>query len=88
MCFGRGYTWGMSQTISAIYADGVFRPLEPVDWPEGTKAEVIALQESARGEPERPSTWPADYFEQTAGAMEGEEFERPPQGELPEREAW
>jgi hypothetical protein len=78
----------MSQTISAIYADGVFRPLEPVDWPEGTKAEVIALQESARGESERPSIWPAGYFEQTAGALAGEEFERPPQGELPEREAW
>jgi hypothetical protein len=35
-----------------------------------------------------PSRWPDGYFEQTAGALAGEEFERPPQGELPTREDW
>lgn len=85
---GRAYTWVMSHTISAVYADGVFRPLEPVDWPEGTRAEVIALQESASRESETRTAWPASYFEQTAGALAGEEFERPSQGELPRREEW
>ncbi len=32
--------------------------------------------------------WPDGYFEQTAGALAGEEFERPPQGELPSRDDW
>jgi predicted DNA-binding antitoxin AbrB/MazE fold protein len=74
----------MSHTISAVYSDGVFRPLEPVDWPEGTKAEVVAQPETVGAS----SSWPAGYFEQTAGALVGEEIERPPQGELPQREAW
>jgi predicted DNA-binding antitoxin AbrB/MazE fold protein len=73
----------MSDTISAIYSDGVFRPLEPVDWPEGTKAEVVAVPES-----QVQGAWPERYFERTAGALAGEDFERPPQGELPAREAW
>jgi predicted DNA-binding antitoxin AbrB/MazE fold protein len=70
----------MSDTIPAIYADGVFRPLEPVDWPEGTKAEVVRESKLV--------TWPAGYFEQTSGSLEGEEFERPSQGALPRRDAW
>jgi len=78
----------MSHTISAVFADGVFRPLEPVDWPEGTRAEVIPIAESAPAGSASPATWPADYFQQTAGALSGEDFERPPQGELPRREAW
>ena len=32
--------------------------------------------------------WPDGYFERTAGALAGEEFERPKQGNQPEREAW
>lgn len=32
--------------------------------------------------------WPASYFERTAGALAGEEFERPPQGEFPVRDVW
>ena len=34
------------------------------------------------------SGWPTDYFQQTAGALAGEEFARPPQGELPVRDDW
>ena len=34
------------------------------------------------------SDWPEGYFEQTAGALAGEEFERPPQGALPSRDEW
>ena len=32
--------------------------------------------------------WPPGYFERTAGVLAGEEFERPPQGELPVRDEW
>ena len=32
--------------------------------------------------------WPPGYFERTAGALAGEEFERPPQGDLPLRDEW
>jgi predicted DNA-binding antitoxin AbrB/MazE fold protein len=88
--FSAKYTYDMSHSISAVFNDGVFRPLEPVDWPDGTRAEVIVspmtplLTEVA----ERCITWPAGYFEQTAGALACEEFERPPQGDLPAREDW
>jgi predicted DNA-binding antitoxin AbrB/MazE fold protein len=81
----------MSHTIPAVFDDGVFRPLEPVSCPEGTRAEVIVF-----AQPKPPLTdaaarsagWPTGYFEQTAGALSGEEFERPPQGDLPLREDW
>ena len=33
-------------------------------------------------------SWPVGYFDQTAGALSGENFERPPQGELPRRDDW
>jgi hypothetical protein len=32
--------------------------------------------------------WPEGYFARTAGALAGEEFERPQQGLPPIREAW
>lgn len=32
--------------------------------------------------------WPPSYFERTAGALAGEDFERPPQGDLPKRNEW
>ena len=34
------------------------------------------------------SGWPAEYFEQTAGALTGEDFQRSPQGEFPRRDDW
>jgi predicted DNA-binding antitoxin AbrB/MazE fold protein len=37
----------MSQDIHAVFHDGVFHPLQPVDWPEGTRAQVTPLPESA-----------------------------------------
>ena len=40
------------------------------------------------GQHDSASGWPDGYFEQTAGACAGEEFERPPQGELTMRDAW
>jgi hypothetical protein len=32
--------------------------------------------------------WPPDYFARTAGALAGERFERPAQGDTPLRETW
>jgi predicted DNA-binding antitoxin AbrB/MazE fold protein len=34
----------MNQNIPAVFADGVFRPLAPVDLAEGTQVEVQVLQ--------------------------------------------
>lgn len=81
----------MSHIIPAIFDSGVFRPLEPVDLAEGTRAEVTPLSQVASSSPDSasaPAAWPTGYFEQTAGALADEGFERPNQGELGEREAW
>ncbi len=29
------------QTIHAVYENGVFRPIESVEWPEGTQVEIL-----------------------------------------------
>ena len=73
-------------SIPVIYDAGVFRPLEPVNLAEGTRAAVIPL--SNNGPPEPIAAWPANYFDETAGALAGEDFERPTQGEQPRRENW
>jgi hypothetical protein len=78
----------MSDTIPAVFAAGVFRPLKAVNLPEGTRAEVTPLHQPTPLAPNSPVKWPANYFEQTAGALAGEDFERPPQGSLPRREEW
>jgi predicted DNA-binding antitoxin AbrB/MazE fold protein len=72
----------MSDHIPAIYDSGVFRPLGPVDWPQGTRAEVVLPSTASQ------VSWPANYFEQTAGSFAGEVLERPTQGDLPRREEW
>lgn len=74
-------------SIPAIYDAGVFRPLKPVNLAEGTRAAVTSLSTDA-SLPEQPIAWPANYFDQTAGALEGDEFDRPAQGDLPRRENW
>jgi predicted DNA-binding antitoxin AbrB/MazE fold protein len=68
-------------SIPAIYDAGVFRPLEPVNLSEGTRAEVIPLSSHGTTS-EQFAAWPATYFDQTAGALEGEVCERPVQGDL------
>ena len=47
-----------------------------------------ALERAEKDETDSGSGWPEGYFEQTAGALAGEDFERPPQGELPSRDEW
>lgn len=73
----------MSDSIPAVFDSGVFRPLEPVDLAEGTRADVIPRVPSPTA-----AAWPAGYFEQTAGALTNEPIERPLQGDLPQRESW
>jgi predicted DNA-binding antitoxin AbrB/MazE fold protein len=34
------YTYDMNDTIPAVFDDGVFRPLQPVDLAKGTRVEV------------------------------------------------
>ncbi|MCO6458534.1 MAG: antitoxin family protein [Pirellulaceae bacterium] len=43
----------MSQTIHAIYENGVFRPIEPVNLPERCEVEVEVRQ--VKAEPKVPS---------------------------------
>ena len=80
----------MDRTILAIFDAGVFRPLESVNLAEGTRAEVIPLSPVASSSSASACqvAWPPGYFEQTAGALAGEEFERAPQGTLRPRDAW
>jgi hypothetical protein len=73
-------------SIPAIYDAGVFRPLQPVDLADGTRAAVIPLAADATSA--QASAWPTNYFEQTAGAFAGQPLERPAQGKLPQRENW
>ncbi|MFO0068423.1 MAG: antitoxin family protein [Pirellulaceae bacterium] len=72
----------MAKTIHAVFENGVFRPVSPVDLPENAEVEF---------EPRvihKKDGWPDGYFESTAGAFENEPFERPKQGSLPNRGNW
>ena len=78
----------MNQPIPAIFESGVFRPLERVDLPAGTHADVIPRDVSSNRQGNGEVPWPADYFALTAGAFSGEKFERPDQGNMPRRDSW
>ena len=77
-------------SANATFRNGRIELSEHVDWPEGTAVEVRPLdQKTANGSLSAgDSDWPNNYFESTAGTLAGERFERPDQGELPERDAW
>jgi predicted DNA-binding antitoxin AbrB/MazE fold protein len=74
-------------SIPAVYDAGVFRPLTPVNLAEGTRADVFPLSSDGNFA-ERQAGWPTNYFEQTAGALAGENFERPAPVEQQPRENW
>ena len=67
-----------------ILPDGTIRLPDDVQLAPG-KAEVTVEQDVNAKEHSR---WPVGYFDQTAGALAGEEFHRPEQGEVPQRDAW
>jgi predicted DNA-binding antitoxin AbrB/MazE fold protein len=70
-----------SDSIPAVFDSGVFRPLRPVDLAQGTPADIVL-------HPQSSPTWPQGYFDQTAGALTNEHFERPSQGNQSQRESW
>lgn len=59
-----------------------------VHLPDGQDVTVQPVDVAQKAEASSANGWPDGYFEQTAGAFAGEEFERPPQGELPSRDDW
>ncbi|MCU0721094.1 MAG: antitoxin family protein [Pirellula sp.] len=72
----------MSKTIHAVFENGIFRPVEPVNLPDKVEVEF---------EPrvvDKSVSWPDRYFETTAGAFAKEPFDRPDQGALPNRGEW
>jgi hypothetical protein len=51
--------------------------------------DALALAGEFGSKPAAPAAqWPDGYFERTAGALAGEQFDRPQQGTSPTREAW
>jgi hypothetical protein len=64
-------------------ADGVLHLSIPVGTPE-MEFEVVVVAQPALPE-ETDSDWPPGFFEETAGAWQGE-LERAPQGEYEKRE--
>ncbi|MCU0708454.1 MAG: antitoxin family protein [Pirellula sp.] len=72
----------MSKTIHAVFENGIFRTVEPVDLPD--KVEVVFEPRVV----EKSDDWPDCYFETTAGAFANEPFDRPDQGALPNRGKW
>jgi hypothetical protein len=49
--------------------------------------DALALADKSAARP-MSGGWPDGYFARTAGALSGEDFERPQPGALSEREAW
>jgi hypothetical protein len=69
--------------------DETLRTLDPDRASELESRVREALQMAEQGDENgRRSDWPAGYFEETAGKLAGEEFQRPAQGESPERDSW
>ncbi|HUS40763.1 MAG: hypothetical protein WBF93_18375 [Pirellulales bacterium] len=67
-----------------VLPDGTIRLPPHVKLAPG-QAEVT-VEQDATGK--KRSGWPVGYFDETAGKFAGEEFQRPDQGELPQRDSW
>jgi hypothetical protein len=69
--------------------DARLRMLAPA---QAQHLEALVREAMLRSEPVASTItgndWPPGYFERTAGALVGEEYERPLQGDLPIREDW
>ena len=59
-----------------------------VHLPDGQDVTVQPVGVTRKAETTTLPDWPECYFEQTAGSLAGEEFDRPPQGDLPKRDDW
>jgi hypothetical protein len=69
--------------IQAVVENDLVRLPSGVHLPDGTRVRLEVLPPF-----EGPSGWPDGYFEETAGRFEGERFDRPSQGELPQPVSW
>lgn len=87
----RGSASGILSVTKAI-AEELDRQLAQLDAPLAEQVERLVREALALvGASARRSVssgWPEGYFGRTAGALAGEEFERPQQGLPPVREAW
>ena len=77
----------MNQIVQEL--DEKLRTLDP---PRAQYLESLVREALGRAERDKlnetVSDWPIGYFDQTAGALSDEDFERPSQGELPCRDNW
>lgn len=65
------------------------RQLATMDELTAQRVERLVRDALELAKPASPTKgWPAGYFEETAGALAGEKFERPPQGTPEIREVW
>ena len=73
-----------------VLPDGTIRVPQDVQLAPGKAVVTIDIVDTVEQDvADKPrSHWPAGYFDTTAGALAGEEFERPEQGELPRRDVW
>lgn len=79
------------RNVTAIFRNGRLELAEPVDWPEGTQAEVHPIAAPVNGERQVGSpmtSWPTGFFDQLRQEWGDEPFDRPPQGESEVREDW
>ena len=70
-------------SIQAVVENDLVRLPSGVHLPDGTQVrlEVLPRFDSLTG-------WPDGYFKETAGFLEGEPFDRPSQGEVPQPVSW
>jgi hypothetical protein len=69
--------------------DEKLRTLDPVRARDLESRVRDAIEQAEQNVADRQQRgWPDGYFDQTAGALEGQPFQRPPQGEMPSRDDW
>ena len=70
-------------SIQAVVQNDLVRLPSGVHLPDGTQVRLEALPrfDSLTG-------WPDGYFKETAGVLEGEPFDQPSQGEVPQPVSW
>ena len=68
--------------------DEKLRQLDP-ERAKSLESMVRNAMDKIENEPRRsPEGWPEGYFENTAGALAAERFERAPQGDMQHRDEW
>ena len=79
------------QSVTATFRNGHVELSEAVDWPDGTRLEVVPVTDgngSASEEQPPMTVWPEGFFDRVREGWGDEPFERPPQGEFETREDW